>query len=244
MKASEVMTRPVITVEPDANVDSAIRLMLQNRISGLPVVDAGGRLVGILTEGDLLRRAETGTQRQRPRWLEFLLGPGKMADDYVRTHARKVKEIMTPEIETVGEDAPLEDVVELMERWHIKRVPVVNGGKLVGIISRANLLQALASIARTAPEPSADDAGIRKLLLDEMDKQPWAPKGLINIIVKDGVVELWGSITDEREREAMHVLVENTPGVKDVRDHLAWVEPLSGAVIEPPEDTSEQAKVS
>jgi predicted transcriptional regulator len=216
--------------------------MLQNRISGLPVIDAGGRLVGILSEGDLLRRAETGTQRQRPRWLEFLIGPGRLAAEYVGTHGRKVSEIMTPDPIVVAEDTAVQDIVELMERSHIKRVPVLRNGELVGIVSRANLVQALASLARAAEVESADDAAIRDKLLTEMDQQPWAPKGLINVIVKDGVVSLWGAITDEREREALHVLAENTPGVKEVRDQLAWVEPMSGMLLQPVEPAEPQGK--
>jgi osmotically-inducible protein OsmY len=130
-----------------------------------------------------------------------------------------------------------------MERRRIKRVPVVHNGQVVGIVSRANLMQALASLVPATSENADSDAAIREKLLAEIDQQPWAPKGLINVIVKDGVVSLWGSITDGREREALHVLAENTPGVKDVRDQLVWVEPTSGMVISYG-DEPEQAKAS
>lgn len=228
------MTRPVITVSADAPVDEAIRLMLRHRISGLPVVDAQGKLVGMLTEGDLLRRAETGTERRRPRWLEFLLGPGRLAEDYVRSHGRRVREVMTPAPDTVCELAPLTEIVELMERKGFKRVPVMRGESIVGIVSRANLVQALASLARAqAAQPAGDDTAIRERLLAEIERQPWVPKGTINPIVRDGVVELWGGITDPRMREALLVLAENLPGVKEVHDHLVWIEPISGTVVEP-----------
>jgi len=239
MKAADIMTWPVISVEPEASVQEAIVRMLKHRISALPVVDAAGALIGIVSEGDLLRRAEIGTQRRRPNWLEFLLGPGRLAGEYAHVHGRKVKEVMTTELETVDDDATLDEIVALMERRRIKRVPVMRYGRLVGIVSRANLMQALASLVPAESESAKSDAAIRQKLMEEIDQQPWAPKGLINVIVKNGVASLWGSITDEREREALHVLAENTPGVKGVHDQLVWVEPMSGFVIstgdEPPE---------
>jgi CBS domain-containing protein len=236
MKAADIMTWPVISIAPDAPVQEAIVWMLKHRISALPVVGADGALVGIVSEGDLLRRAEIGTERRRPRWLEFLLGPGRLAAEYAHAHGRNVKEVMTTELETVEADATLGEIVTLMERRHIKRVPVMRNGKLAGIVSRANLMQALASLAPAASASSQSDAAIREKLMAEMDQQPWAPKGLINIIVKDGVASLWGSITDEREREALHVLAENTPGINGVQDHLVWVEPTSGLVISTGDD--------
>ena len=231
MKAKDVMTSPVVSVEPDASVLQAVRIMLQRRMSGLPVVDREGRLIGIVTEGDFLRRAETGTQRRRARWLEFLLGPGRLADEYTQSHGRKVSEIMTRDPQTVTEDTPLEDVVRLMEKKQIKRVPVVRGQHVVGIVSRANLLHALAAVSREAKPAEQSDEAIRAALLAELSRQPWAPVALVNPVVRNGVVELWGTITDERERPALVVAAENVPGVKAVRDHLAWVDATSGMVI-------------
>ena len=149
MKAAEIMSLGVATVRPDTTVSEAARTMLQFGVSGLPVIDTSGKLVGIVTEGDFLRRAEMGTERQRPRWLEFLLGPGRLAQEYVHSHGRKVEEIMTPDVVTVSEHTPLQEVVRLMETRRIKRVPVVSNTeahKIVGIISRANLVQALARL--------------------------------------------------------------------------------------------------
>ena len=232
MKAQDVMSRPVFSTTPTDSVTNAIRVMLQNHISGLPVIDAEGRLQGMITEGDFLRRAETATQRQRPRWIAFLAGPGRLADEYVHTHGRKVGEIMTPEPVTVAEETPLEEVVSLMEKRRIKRVPVMKGDKVVGIISRANLLYALAGLARQAKPVSLDDRAIRDRLYAELQGQSWAPTGSLDVIVHDGVVELWGTITDERERQATIVAAENIPGVKHVDDHLAWIEPMTGTVVE------------
>jgi CBS domain-containing protein len=231
MKAKDVMTQRVISIAPDANVLQAARLMLQNRISGLPVVDLKGALLGIVTEGDFLRRSELGTEKQRPRWLEFLVGPGKLASEYVQASGRKVEDIMTTDLFTVGEDTPLEEIVHLMEKQQVKRLPVMRDGKLVGIVSRANLMHALAGLAREAPPAAGDDAGLRARLLGELDKQRWAPLATIDVVVRNGVVEFFGVITDEHERQALMVAAENIPGVKGVRDHLAWVEPTSGVVI-------------
>jgi CBS domain-containing protein len=244
MNVKEVMTSPVLSVETDSPILQAIQIMLQRRISGLPVVDKQGHLVGIVTEGDFLRRAETATQRRRPRWLEFLIGPGRLADEYTRSHGRKVDEVMTPDPITVTEQTPLEEVVRAMEKHRIKRLPVVRGQALVGIVSRANLLHALAGIAGDIEPGTTSDQAIREQLLAELGRQPWAPAALINVIVKDGVVELWGTITDERERRAIIVAAENVPGVKGVRDHLVWIEPASGTVIYSSNDESEQAKAS
>ncbi len=244
MKAADIMTLNPITVEPNATVMQAVRLMLQHRISGLPVVDSLGRLIGIVTEGDLLRRTETGTQRRRPRWLEFLIGPGRMASEYVHASGRKVHEVMTENVRTVVEDTPLDDVVQIMERHQVKRLPVMRGERLVGIVSRANLLRALASFYSDAKPSSLDDAAIRGKLLEELNKQSWAPVSLINVIVRHGVVHLWGALTDERQRQGIRVAAENTPGVKSVQDHLVWVEPTTGMAFEAPDTPDRPAAAS
>ena len=242
MKASDVMTRRVITVSRDASILEAARLMLQKRISGLPVVDDKGRLIGIVTEGDFLRRAETATERKRSQWLEFLIGPGRLADEYVHSHGRKVEEVMTPDPRTVTEDTPLEAVVHVMERNHIKRLPVVSGDQLVGIISRANLLHGLASLARETPPTAKDDTTIRDRVLSDLEKQPWNATG-INVIVRNGILELSGVIFDERQRQALKVAAENVPGVKTVHDHLVWVEPMSGTAFDSLEDITARGAI-
>jgi CBS-domain-containing membrane protein len=234
MQASEVMTRRVISVEADASILQAVQLMLQNRISGLPVVDGKGGLVGIVTEGDFLRRAEIGTQRKRPRWLEILIGPGRLAEEYVHSSSRKVGDVMTADPRTIGEDTPLEDAVQLMEKHRIKRLPVVRDGRLVGIVSRANVMHALVSLARETHAVAGNDTAIRDRILAECERHSWAPQ--INVVVRDGVVELWGALTDERERQALIVASENVPGVKVVHDHLVWIEPMSGFVMQSEED--------
>jgi CBS domain-containing protein len=234
MKAADVMTRHVISIKPDSSIVEAAQLMLLNRISGLPVLDDRGKLVGIVTEGDLLRRRETGTERRRPRWLEFIIGPGRLASEYVHTHGRKIDEVMTVKPQTITEETPLDEIVLLMERKRIKRLPVVRGDEVVGIVSRENLVRALASLALEALETVHGDDSIRERVLAEIDRQSWAPRTLTNVIVRAGIVELWGTIFDEREREALRVAAENVPGVRQVKDHLVWVEPVSGMAIDAP----------
>jgi CBS domain-containing protein len=237
MKAGDIMTTKVVSVGPDASILEAMQSMLANRISGLPVITESGKLVGIVTEGDFLRRAETGTQRRRGRWLELFMSPGKLADEYVHTHGRKVFDVMTPDPVTITEDTPLEVVVSLLEDRRIKRLPVVRSGAVVGIVSRANLLHALASLAREQPGEEQTDAAIREQIYAELNRQRWIPKDFLNVVVRNGGVELWGTILDERERQAVRVAVENVPGVKHVADHLVWVEPMSGMVFEPVDET-------
>ncbi|MDP2296502.1 MAG: CBS domain-containing protein [Pseudolabrys sp.] len=236
MNASDVMTRNVISIDPDSTVLQAARLMLQHRISGLPVIDKDGNLLGILSEGDFLRRRETKTERRRSRWLEFLMGPGRMADEYTHSHGNKVSEVMTTEVATVDENAALEDIVELMERRHIKRVPVMSGSVVVGIVTRSNLMRAMVSMARHTPPAAAGDAAIREQMLAEMNKQQWAPTAMTDVVVHDGVVELWGAILDERQRAALRVVAENIPGVTAVKDHMIWVEPISGMAVGPADE--------
>jgi CBS domain-containing protein len=239
MKAADVMTTHVISVAPDESILKCVGLMLEYRISGLPVIDAKGSLVGVVTEGDFLRRAEAGTERKRPRWLEFIAGPGRLADEYVRSHGRKVAEVMTPDPITIREDTPVEDVVRLMEQRRIKRLPVVRGSTVVGIVSRANLLHALAAVGREAAPTPSDDQEIRVRILADLKKQPWAPRDLIDVTVRNGVVQLWGVVTADHQREAAAVVAENVPGVKCVTNHIAWVEPTSGIVMyQTPEDVA------
>ncbi len=233
MKARDVMTRDIVSIEPDASILKAARLMLQHRISGLPVVGKNGKLVGIVTEGDFLRRAETGTEHHGPRWIEFLIGPGKLAEEYVHASGRKVEEVMTPEVRTIGEDTALEQAVDLMERHHVKRLPVLRESKLVGIVTRANVMRAMLTRA-PRPGAGADDSTIREKFVAELKKQPWAPLALVDVAVRDGVLKYSGCITDERQRKAIRVAAENIPGVSKIEDDLVWIEPISGMTVEAP----------
>ena len=232
MNAGEVMSHNPIAVPAEAGLAEALRLMFDHHVSGLPVADGKTRLVGILTEGDLLRRSELGTAGQRSRWLDLLMS-GRLASEYVRTHTRRVSEIMTRDVVSVAEDTPLTEVVRLMERHRIKRVPVLREGALIGIVSRADLLHALQRLLVAEPKTAASDETIRRHVLDELAQAPWAPHGL-TVDVANGVVTLDGVILDEQKRRALRVAAENVPGVKAVVDHIVWVEPVTGWVIEGP----------
>lgn len=241
MRAHQVMNRQVITVTPDTSIVDAANIMLRQHISGLPVVNEAGKLIGIVSEGDFLRRGEIGTQKKRGRWLSFIAGPGRSASDFVHAQGRKIGEVMTPEPLTVTEETPLEDIVELMEKNHIKRLPVLHGEKLVGILTRSNLLQAVASLARDIPDPTADDDHIRNRILKSIEKTDWHPFGL-DVTVRNGIVHLSGVITDDRFRQAAIVAAENVEGVKVVHDHLCWIDPMSGMYLTSTDDERKAAK--
>ncbi len=222
MKTCDVMTRRVISVAPEAGIRDALELMLKNHISGLPVIDGSGTLVGVLSEGDFLRRAETGTERRPSPWYDAFFGSGESARAYVRAHGLKVEDVMSRNPITVTENTPLEKAVDLMERHRVKRLPVVHGGKVVGIVTRANLLRALVSVHRAAREPLKQDDVIRDRIAAAMNKETWTTGMLVEVLVHDGVVDLWGRVEDASHRDALKVLVESTPGVRRVEDHLSW----------------------
>lgn len=231
MKVADAMTRSPIAIPEDDTVLDAMRLMLQCGISGLPVVDSCGVLKGIVTEGDFLRRAELDTERRHPRWLQFLLTPGQLAREYVSSHGRRVGEVMTTSLVTADEQMPLAEAVELIEKHRIKRLPVVQDGRLSGILSRADLLRAY--VAKVSPVLPADttDADIRRRIVAEIDQRPWGPRTTVKVAVQSGVVRLSGVILDEDTRIALRVLAENVPGVKSIDDQMITVEPLSGMVV-------------
>nr|WP_246225293.1 CBS domain-containing protein [Pseudochelatococcus lubricantis] len=230
------MTRDVLTVKPEDRIADVVALMLEKKVSGLPVVDAENHLVGVVTEGDFLRRSELDTRRERTRWLEFILGPAKAAADYVEANARRVKDVMTPDPVTVTQYTPLADIVSLFEKHKIKRVPVTANGKLVGIVSRVDLLRALSKqLSRTE---LASDQTIRDQITAAIAREPWAPPYIPTPDVEDGVVTLRGTIFDATVREALKVLIESVPGVREVRDELVLVEPLSGVILDQPEGQS------
>jgi len=234
VKAADLMTSFVVTVRADATIEHAAQLMLQYRISGLPVTDGDGAVLGIVTESDLLRRAETGTEKRHARWASLLIGPGRLAQEYVRTHGRKVAEVMTDRVFTVTPETPLGDLVALMETKHVKRVPVVDQGRLVGIVSRADVMATLVGLLSEKPAGAETDAEIREQILDEIARQPWGPRDGIDVVVTNGVVVLKGVILDERKRAALRGAAENVPGVKAVHDRLVWVDSVSGIVIPRP----------
>jgi CBS domain-containing protein len=219
VRAHEIMTPQVITVGADTTIVEAIKTMLRHQISGLPVVDEEGRLIGIISESDFIRRAEAGTQHKRGRWLSFFTGADRVAAQFAHEHGRKVGDIMTPNPRTVPEGAPLDQVVQIMESGNVKRVPVMRGDQLVGMITRSDFLDAVASIARHIPDTGADDDDIRNQVITSLQQAPWQPRRL-RVTVRDGVVSLRGVVRKETARKATVVMAENVPGVRQVLDHL------------------------
>jgi CBS domain-containing protein len=220
----------VVSITPGAPILEAIGRMISHQVSGMPVIDADGKLAGMITEGDFLHRAETHTEAPRRRWLELLLGPGSRAEEYSRSHGRSVQDVMSPNVITVDAEAPLGEVVRLMEENAIKRIPVVEDGRVIGIVSRADLMATLAERLTESTKQSVNDTAIRESIIAEMRKQTWCPLHALKVVVRSGVVEVKGTIFDEQQRRALRVLVGNVEGVKGVRDHLTRLEPLSGNI--------------
>lgn len=222
MLAIDIMTPVVATASLDTHVSALARMMLEQHISGIPIVNAKGDLVGIVTEGDLLRRCEIGTERDHSKWAEFFMSTDALAAEYVKSHGCVAKDIMTTNVVTVDESTPVTKIAELFETRKIKRVPVTHDGRMIGIVSRANLLQALVTneqslIGKTA---SSSDRKIRKAILRELQDKPWKPG---NVIVRNGVVNYWGVVYSDTERDAMRIAAERVPGVKSVSDHTTYM---------------------
>lgn len=220
MKAKDIMTSPVITVTPDATVDEIAALLFERRISAVPVVEKG-RLVGIVSEADLLHRHEIGTDciAQSGSWWLRLFTVDRSIEEYIKSHARRARDVMTREVATVAPDTPVADIATLLEKRRVKRVPVVHAGRLAGMVSRSNLVQALAATARSS-EPAApgSDASIYAQLVRELERQSWWRRGTSFVAVADGVVTISGTVDAEEERDAARVAAENIPGVRGIED--------------------------
>jgi CBS domain-containing protein len=220
MKARDVMVAPVVTVKPYSSVRDVAKLFLDRRISAAPVVDDQGKLVGIVSEGDLLHRTEAGTEKHRSALLRFLTAGETLAAEYAKAHARKVADVMTKRVVSAAPETALKDIAMLMERHSIKRVPIVRDGRLVGIVSRANVVQAVASAVPDLDIPFSDQ-GIREKLLSHLNSQPWSHTAQLNVTVNDGVVDVWGICHSDAERDAVRIAAENIPGVRAVKNNLS-----------------------
>ncbi|MGQ7791132.1 CBS domain-containing protein [Faunimonas sp. B44] len=215
------MTAPVISVTPETPVSDIAALLIDRRISGVPVVDAHGHMVGIVSEGDLLRRTETRTAPRRPQWLELLTDRSIQAADFVKTHGLTAADVMTRDVVSVEPDVELVEIAGILERRHIKRVPVVESGLPVGIVSRANLLHGLIAYKPAVQPDGVSDAEIRHRLNEELRGEGWIDLTRLNIVVSDGVVHLWGIVKSEEQSRALEVASEAVPGVRRVENHLA-----------------------
>jgi CBS domain-containing protein len=219
MKARDIMTLAVFTAKPTMSVKDVARLFMERRISAVPVVDDQRKIVGIVSEGDLVHRSEISTERRHPWWLVLMAGDEGLAAEYIKTHAKRVADIMTRKVITAKPDTPLQEIAAMLEKYGIKRVPIVRDGQLVGIVSRANLVQAIATSGSKLDVPLSDTA-IREKVLTHLNKQDWAHAALLNVTVNGGVVDLWGFIESDTERNAIRVAAEATPGVRAVNDHM------------------------
>lgn len=222
MKALDVMVRDVVTVRPDDTVADAVRLLAEHDVSALPVVDIDDNVVGVISEADLVHREEIGTEKHRSWWLEAMTPASTLAGEFAKSHGRRVEEVMSTDVVSAAEDTPLGEIATILERYRIKRVPILRGGKLVGIVSRSNLIQALASSrAPTAAGSGADaDRKIRSELLDRLGYQDWTDFGERNVIVNGGIVHLWGLVGSQEEHKALIALAEGVPGVVSVADEM------------------------
>jgi CBS domain-containing protein len=219
MLARDVMVAPVITVKPSTTVKEVAELFLEKRISAAPVLDSQQKLIGVVSEGDLLHRVEAGTERRRSWWLKGLIGDETLAAEYVKSHGLKISDVMTRSVVAAAPETPLHEIATLMEKNGIKRVPILENGKLVGIVSRANLIQAVATARKLLDIPLSDTT-IRENILSDLKKQPWAHTTMLNVTVNAGVVDLWGIAESAAERKAIKVAAESTLGVCAVNDNL------------------------
>jgi len=220
MKAADVMVSNVVTVGVNASVGEVAAILLNNHISGAPVVDDKGELVGIVSEGDLIRRPEIGTTKRHSWWLELISTKWGSATEHIKSHSRKVADVMTREVITAKPDTPLGDIAAMLERNRIKRVPIVEGGKLAGLVSRANILQALASATKKLSSlTTANDSELRKKLQSRLAAEPWRPT-MLTVTVQDGTVDLWGLVHSVDEKKAAQLAAETTPGVRAVVNNI------------------------
>jgi CBS domain-containing protein len=220
MRAMDVMVRDVVTASPDEDVEQVIELLAKHDASTLPVVDKDGNVVGMIGDLDLMRRPEIGTEKHHPWWTEAMTPASKLAEEFAKSHGRRVGEVMSTHVISASEDTPLGDIATLLEKHRIKRVPILRDGKLVGIVSRSNLIQALASSHGQAHDTEESDRDIRSFLLTQLSEQDWSDFGSRNVIVTDGVVHLWGLVGSEEERKALTALAEGVPGVVGVSDEM------------------------
>jgi len=221
MKAREVMTPNVVSVPAGMGVPEVAKLLLERRISAVPVVDASEHVVGVISEGDLIRRPEIGTDKPRSRWLSFFMSDEDRARDFMKTHGLHAKDVMSQPVVSVSPEATLTDVVNLMTARRIKRVIVLEHGKLAGVVTRSDLLRTLhAREALPTEGVPRDDSSIRERILKTIDEQGWAASAIINVQVTDGTAYLWGVVDSEEQRKAILIAVEGVPGVRAIEDHL------------------------
>jgi CBS domain-containing protein len=221
MKAHEVMTRDVVTVDPETTVGEIAAILVRDRISAVPVVSRDGQLLGIVSQTDLAHRSETGTEKRRKWWLEVFADPDAKAREYIKSHGLRAQDVMTRHIVSVSEGATLAEMADVLDAHRIRQVPVLSDGRLAGMISRADLVRKLAEVKVAAPATRPDNGALQKAIWHEIRSQPWLKTAFVNLAVKDGVVELWAAVDSEEQRRALKILVEGVDGVQKVEDHVS-----------------------
>ncbi len=220
MLAQEVMTKDVITVGPDTTVGEIAALLVRHRISAVPVVAAENRVIGIVSQTDLANRSETDTEKRRKWWLDIFADADAKAREYVKSHGRKAKDIMTRFVISVPPRASMAEVADLLDTHRIRQVPVMEDGKLLGMISRTDLVRKLAEVAVVAPAARPDSGTLQKAIWQRIHEQTWLKSAYVSVSTKDGIVELWGAVDSDQQRQALRVLVEGVAGVQRVEDHV------------------------
>jgi CBS domain-containing protein len=230
MQARDIMTRSVITIGPETPLREIVAIMLDKHISGLPVVAHDGKIIGIVSQSDLLHRAELGTERKHKWWFRTFGDSNTLAKEFAKAHGLKAHDVMSRHVVSVREDSELRDVADILENHRIKRVPVVQNGLLVGLVTRGDLVRALSLVQLSKPTGKVENAALHKMLRDRIRGQSWLNKSYVNVTVDNGVVELWGFVDSEDERSALRVLVEETSGVTRVEDNVKVGPPIQVGV--------------
>ena len=221
MNAQEAMSKDVITVGPEATVAEIAGLLVRHRISAVPVVSQDSRVIGIVSQTDLAHRSETGTEKRRKWWLEVFADSDAKARDYIKSHGLKAQDVMSRVIVSVSKHANLSEVADILDTHRIRQVPVMDGGKLVGMISRTDLVRKLAEVSVAAPALRAEGGALQKVIWEQIKAQQWLKSAYINLAVKNGVVELWGAVDSEEQRRALRILVEGVSGVQKVENNVS-----------------------
>ena len=223
MQAQDIMTRNVIAAAPDASVEAVAALMMKNHISAVPILDAEGKVLGLISEGDLMRRVEGAEKRHKSWWLSLFSGTADTAADFVAMRSRRASDIMSHPVETVAPEMPVADIARLLEKKRIKRVPVVEGGRMIGIVSRANLLQALSTVPVEKVDTRASDRERRDIVQAALARVPGLNPAHLNVVVENGRVDVWGLAGSDAEENAVRVALDNIEGLGEVSIHLGRV---------------------
>tara|TARA_R110002074_G_scaffold60375_7_gene146413 strand:- start:2638 stop:3348 length:711 start_codon:yes stop_codon:yes gene_type:complete len=223
MQAQDIMTKNVISAAADTTVEQITGLMMKNHISAVPILDSAGAIIGLISEGDLMRRVEGSGSTNKSWWLSLFAGSDNTAQDFIAMRGRRAKDIMTRKVEVVAPDTPVWEIARLLEEKRIKRVPVVDNGKIVGIVSRGNLMQALATAPTVTLDRSTSDRKKREIVLAALAQVPGLNPVHLNVVVEGGRVDVWGIAGSNAEEDAARVALDNIDGLGEVSVNLGRI---------------------